>query len=112
MGEVIHQNNSEGVVDIYDYTIDLILEICPTMEASSIVSTAENLIRRATEIFERNETKSLQNGRNEVVANKKKDRRNCLDTIVEEDVFKPWKKNNSKRRLQKYLRRGGQYHGM
>ncbi|KAG5891631.1 hypothetical protein JTB14_001801 [Gonioctena quinquepunctata] len=159
MGEVVHQNNSEGVVDIYDYTTDLILETCPTMEASSIVSTAESLIRRATEI-ERRETTSLQNGRNlienEVVANmkmegklllgnndasnsyvprknvphenysdtldaslygKKKDRRNCLETIVEEDpvssnrkiVFKPWKNINSKRRLQKSLR---QYHEM
>ncbi|KAG5866563.1 hypothetical protein JTB14_022762 [Gonioctena quinquepunctata] len=109
MGEVIHQTNSEGVVDIYEYTTDLILETCPTMEASSVVLTAECLIRRATNIFEGRETARLQNGQNlienEVVVDekmegklllendtldtslygKKKDHRNCLDTIVAED---------------------------
>ncbi|KAG5866562.1 hypothetical protein JTB14_022761 [Gonioctena quinquepunctata] len=108
MGEVIHQTKSEGVVDIYEYTTDLILETYPTMKASSVVSTAERLIRRATNIFERRETARLQNGQNLIenkVVNekmefklllendtldtslygKKKDHRNCLDTIVEED---------------------------
>ncbi|KAG5884803.1 hypothetical protein JTB14_019489 [Gonioctena quinquepunctata] len=205
MGEVIHQTNREGVVDIFEYTTDLILETCPTMEASSVVTTAERLIRRATNILERRETAKLQNGqnliKNEVVVNekmegkllpeddtldtslygKKEDHRNCLDTIVEEDpvssnrkiisessrqgihmfrpafkkkpmamnygqrssnheekfvgipsfhkynsedgdcrslrgirdtVFKPWKKINSERRLQKSLRIAGQYHGI
>ncbi|KAG5884802.1 hypothetical protein JTB14_019488 [Gonioctena quinquepunctata] len=88
---------------------DLILETCPTMETFSVVSTAERLIRRAKNIFEGRETARLQNGQNliqnKVVVNekmegklllendmldtslygKKKDHRNCLDTIVEED---------------------------
>ncbi|KAG5858385.1 hypothetical protein JTB14_027885 [Gonioctena quinquepunctata] len=92
MGEVIHHTNSEGVVDIYEYTTDLILETCPTMEASSVVSTAERLIRRATNIFERRETARLQNGQNlienEVIVNEKMESKlllenDTLDTFEE-----------------------------
>ncbi|KAG5866564.1 hypothetical protein JTB14_022763 [Gonioctena quinquepunctata] len=97
MGEVKHQTNSEGVVDIYEYTTDLILETCPTMEASSVVSTAERLIHRATNIFERRETARLQNGQNfienEVIVNEKMEGKLLLENDTLDTSLYGKKKN-------------------